>query len=275
MNNHIGHKLIGAKGMSLIGTSILAIAMPISIDTFNPLEVKAQPPGAPTFDVASVKANKTGSTASRISSGPDGSLHAINVTPKSLILDSFRVMDFRLSGAPTWIATERFDIEAKPDPMTRQPDIRPMIRSLLEQRFQLRTHREARELPVFILDAAKSGPKVPEAAEGEAQSGGLRPGASRTSVGPKGGEISGNAIPIAKFIEMLMPQVGRPVLDRTGLVRKYDISLKFFPDSTTPGVEAGPSIFTALQEQMGLRLEASREIIEMLVIDHVERPSEN
>src|SRR2546425_3181432 len=238
----------------------------------------------PAFEVASVKPNSSVSGPARISSGPDGSLRAINTTLRLLILQAYGVFDYQLVGRPDWLDTARFDVEGKAASGIDNRNVLEMLQSLLEDRFKLKVHRETRELPVFILTAAKGGSKLQPAFAGRSGLSGLGPGASRTNVGPAGGELSGNGIGTAKLIDMLVRQVGRPIIDKTSLTGTYDFILKFAPQPTNAGLinvgdaisdPSGPSIFTALTEQLGLRLESGRGPVEVLVIDHAEKPSEN
>jgi uncharacterized protein (TIGR03435 family) len=234
----------------------------------------------PAFEVASIKPNESGSRASRTSSGPDGSLRATNTTLRGLILSAYEIFDHQLVGGPDWINTARFDVEGRAASGLNDPDVLAMTRSLLEDRFLLRIHRETREMPVFALTVDKDGPKLQPTQNGRSGPGGLRAGQSRSNVTSAGGELSGSGIAIVKLMEMLVPQAGRPIIDRTNLAGTYDFSLKFAPLSANTTVPAGtdssaPFFFTAIQEQLGLKLEAAKGPVEVLVIDSVAKPSEN
>ena len=247
----------------------------------------------PQFEVASVKPNNSGSFSSRSSTdGDSGYFRAVNVTLKSLTLSAYRLFDFQLVGGPDWITTARFDIEAKVDraalplPKTTppgQPDVMSlMVQSLLQERFQLKTHLETRELPVFTLTVAKNGTKLTSTVEGRPGPGGLNAGSSRSSSTAAGTEMSGSGITISRLINMLAGQAGRPIIDKTNLTGQYDVILKFAPvqnviaTSGEPGAEpSGSSLFTALQEQLGLKLESSKGPVEVLVIESVSKPTEN
>jgi uncharacterized protein (TIGR03435 family) len=241
----------------------------------------------PQFEVASIKPNNSGSSSSRSSSdGTSGYFRGANVTVRSLIVSGYRLFDLQVVGGPDWITTARFDIEAKVDRTVlplREPDaISLMIQSLLEERFQLKMHRETRELPVFTLTVGKSGAKLTCTVEGRPGPGGLKAGSSRSSGTAAGTEMSGSGITIAQLINMLSGPVGRPIIDKTNLTGQYDFTLKFAPlqNVTDPagdrGAEPiGPSLFTALEEQLGLKLESSKGPVEVLVIDSVSKPSEN
>jgi uncharacterized protein (TIGR03435 family) len=236
----------------------------------------------PVFQVTSVKPNNSGSRGARISDSPDGSLRADNTTVRLLLLRAYGVFDYQVVGSPDWINTARFDIEGKAESGLTKPDVLAMTRSLLEDRFKLRVHRDTRESSVFLLIVAKDGLKLQPTVEGRLGPGGLRPGDSRSNVDSTSGELSGSGIGVAKLIGMLVPHVGRPIIDKANLTGLYDFTLKFTPQQTT--VTTGgdaladvgvPSIFTALTEQLGLKLESAKGPVEVLVIESVSRPSEN
>ena len=213
---------------------------------------------------------------------------ATGVTLQGLIREAYEVEDNQISGAPAWLDSERYDIEAKADKSVadelqklsfdqRLVEYRRMLQALLGDRFQLTLHRETKELPVYALVIAKKGPKLQETHPGDNDPTGMTFG---------WGLLKGEGVPIALLVRHLSrQQLDRPVVDKTGLTGKYDFTLKWIPDDRrTPTVgqqgtddtpPPGPSIFTAIQEQLGLRLEPQKGPVEVLVIDHVERPSEN
>jgi uncharacterized protein (TIGR03435 family) len=244
------------------------------------------------FEVASVKPNKSGSQRSSTNTN-NGLLRATNVTLRQLILQSFRMLDFQL-GAPDWMSTERFDVEAKAESGAIPPAGTPaenavraeiqakMLQSLLEDRFQLRSHRETKELPIFALVLAKDGPKLQPTVEGRPGPNGLTAGSSRTNGTSAGVEMSGSGITMDRLISMLASQAGRPIINKTDLTGTFDFTLKFAQaaNTATAGGDSvveptGPSLFTAIQEQLGLKLESAKAPVEVLVIDSVQRPSEN
>jgi uncharacterized protein (TIGR03435 family) len=218
---------------------------------------------------------------------------------KMLIGFAYNVRDFQILGGPSWINTDRFDINAKADShdeidsatdpakltdeqrMTALERERERLRNLLEDRFQLKTRRETKEQQVYALVLAKGGPKIQESKEGMG---------AMTRMGR--GMLTAQGVTPAMLASTLSQPLGRPVIDKTGLTGKYDIELKWTPDPgqgpagltgpLPPGVQLppppdpnGPSIFTALTEQLGLRLESEKAPAEVLVIDRVEKPSEN
>jgi uncharacterized protein (TIGR03435 family) len=267
------------------------------------------------FEVASVRPNTSGSSSISIQNQPGGRYTATNVPLRLLIRNAYRIQDSQLSGAPDWVASERFDIVAKADgPMSPpMPGGGPsrtqlMLRSLLEERFKLAVRWETREAPIYALTLArpdgKLGPQIrpstvdcqalaaarraggppapgPSVGRGAAPAPGERPACgARMGLG----EVSAGSQPISQLVTMLSQWVQRNVIDRTGLQGFFDFDLKWTPDQLPqgpppPGVPIpsvdpdGPSIFTALQEQLGLKLESARGPVETLVIDHVERPT--
>ena len=270
--------------MRAIGRTLM-LAMAVS-------SVAAHPEfSRPQFEVASIKPNNSGSSSSRSSTdGTSGYFRATNATLRSLILSGYRLFDFQLVGGPDWITTARFDIEAKVDraalPLPKTPIGEPdpmslMLQSLLEERFQLKTHRETREQPVFTLTVTKSGTRLTRTVEGRPGPGGLSAGSSRSSTTAAGTEMSGSGMTISRLANMLSGPAGRPIIDKTNLSETYDFVLKFAPvqNLTTagdPGADtSGPSLFTALEEQLGLKLESSKGPVEVLVIDSLSKPSEN
>ena len=196
-----------------------------------------------------------------------------------------------ISGGPSWIDSERYTILAKTNGTPSQPMMRgPMLRALLEDRFQLRIRRETREVPVYLLTVAKGGPKLKPSREGSCPTpnpaGGSCPG-SIWVARKESNIVIDQQETIAGFIRMLSQRVGRPVIDKTGIKGTFDFHLEYAPDEFSGGATAearvqgglpdvsGESIFTAVQEQLGLRIESAKGPGEFLVIDHVERPSEN
>jgi uncharacterized protein (TIGR03435 family) len=213
---------------------------------------------------------------------PTGTFTASGTTLKVLVQQAFGVRDFQISGGPSWVNTERWDLKAKPDgPAGQIPpaQLQPMLRGLLEERFQLQTHRESKEMPVYELILAKGGSKLQ---------------ANRSEPGPGirmgRGELTGKKVTVALLMQVLSQQVGRTIVDKTGLTGEYDFSLNWTPEvgqgggqfgsnaggpTPPPPSGDGATIFTALQEQLGLKLEAAKGPVEMIVIDKAERPSDN
>lgn len=270
--------------------------------TLLTLGLFAQPAAPPlTFEVASVKPSPPDARGTSIQIQPGGSLRVSNAPLMMILTVAYDVRPFQISGGPNWLTSERYDIVARAergmDPDADPPDPRKMtdnqlktlgeqmrerLRALLAERFELVIHRDTREAPVYVLVVGKNGPKLQTAEEGKDGRRGMQMGR---------GQLTGMAAPLAMLATTLSNQLGRPVLDRTGLTGKYDFKLEWTPDpgqgeikpgALAPGVEpppesdsSGPSIFTAIQEQLGLRLESQKGPMEMIVIDHVEKASAN
>jgi uncharacterized protein (TIGR03435 family) len=209
----------------------------------------------------------------------------------------------RLIG-PSWLDSERYDINAKVPPGTSVQQFKMMLQALMAERFGLRVHREARESPVYNLVLAKEGPKLREAPEGlkplgGAPLGGLsldRDGFPQLPLGTAGlvgapeagwARLTARGQPISALVQVLSTRLGQPVVDKTGLTGQYDFNLEFSTEGLTPlfpgrppapagaDSEGGPSLFGAVQK-LGLRLERGRAPLEMLIIDHLDRvPTEN
>lgn len=232
---------------------------------------------ATSFEVVSVKPSNPRCPGMSVGE-PLGRFWAHCVTVWGLIYNAYDVRSFRdhPPGLPGWADSDLFDVDAKTDEQTatamlklsreaveRQQQL--MLQSLLADRFHLRVHYESKIEPVYELAAAKGGPKVtPWPAEQPPRGSSLGPGAIR---------VQGQ--PIAMLTMWLSQVAGRMVLDKTGLTGKYDIYLKWTPDDQQGTADAGPTLFTALQEQLGLKLQPAKAPISSLVIDRVEQPSGN
>jgi uncharacterized protein (TIGR03435 family) len=254
----------------------------------------------PAFDVVSIKPNKSDSGMVRIMAKPDG-YAASNVSLKMLIQSAYGIREDLISGAPSWADPARFDIDAKVagsdvDALKNlsQEQRRSTLQPLLADRFKLKVHTETKQLPVYELVLAKGGSKLKEAIPGDTYANGIKgpDGVGRGGMmrfGP--GQLTAQAVPTTSLTNMLSQQLHRTVIDKTGLTGKYDLELSWTPDqgsdpmfkgpdssqqrADTAPDSSGPSIFTALQEQLGLRLQSAKGPVETLVIDHVEMPSEN
>jgi uncharacterized protein (TIGR03435 family) len=267
-----------ALGMSMtfvLLDSELAIAQS---GTGGQLDAVAKPPA---YDVVSIKPTDPQAHAWWHRLTADGL--SMNVTLKSLIFTAYSIQtDNQISGLPGWAASTQFDVEGKMDadtaaslaklPQNEQYNQRQaMLQALLADRFGLKVHHETRELPVYILVIAKGGSKMQETSADE-----------RTGVSFGHGQFTGRGITIGSLVVYLSGMLGQPVVDKTGLTGNYDAKLQWTPDdaagpSQTSGtsLDSGPSIFTALQEQLGLKLEPSKAPMDTIVVDYLERPSEN
>jgi uncharacterized protein (TIGR03435 family) len=208
---------------------------------------------------------------------------------------SLNLPSSQVVGGPAWINSEGYDIEVKPGADTDPKQYWLMWQTLLADRFNLRLHRETRELPIYILTVAKSGPKLPAAKEAGCVS--FPPGTPPRYVpgkvdcgyvsGPLSGyeagllHIKGSKVHIADLIRELTSILDRPVLDKTGFTGEFDLDLRFtrdealrgFPGYGGPGDPSLPNIFAALERQLGLKLAQAKGPVEVLVVDHAERPA--
>lgn len=239
---------------------------------------------AQSFEVVSIKPSDPASQGTRIGIAPGGIFQARGVTLKALIRQAYDVRDFQISGAPGWIDAERYDIEGKGNgPEVSEADLIKMtdeqrnqfqqqmlgkLRALLADRFQLKIHQETKELPVYALVISKSGLKIVKKADNFTPQSGLS--LRRNAEGKT--ELKGTDAPMGFLTEELSKQVGRRVIDKTELKGNFDFQMTFAPDLADSD---GPSIFTAVEQQLGLKLEPQRGPVELLVIDRVERPSAN
>jgi uncharacterized protein (TIGR03435 family) len=258
-----------------------------------------QPAVRPEFEVASVKPNASGSSNLLMRPPVDGRFSATNVTLKMLIALAYKMRQLEISGGPAWLASDRYDINAKAADVNISGDqSRLMLQRVLEDRFKLVVHRETRELPIYALLPAKNGLNIPDAKEGSCMATGSNPPRASTPgqpftplcgsfiVTPTG--LEGKRISMAQLANTLSGIVGPPVIDKTGYAAAFDFHLEFTRDVTAaqpnfpaaagdtgPADASGPSIFTALQEQLGLKLEAAKGPVEIVVIDHAEKASAN
>ena len=243
--------------------------------------VSAQTAPIPTstdlaFEVASVKPNNSGSNASSTSGRP-GSFTATNVTARQLIVFAYRLREFQIATGPGWIASDHFDIVARA-PENAKTDNPAMMRALLRDRFKLVAHMETQQGQIYALTMARSdrrlGPQLKPTAVNCAPS---QPGApSSCGTNTFSGRIVGTGQSMAQLATALASYgVHRTVLDRTELKGSYDFELRWTPDTSTSAGAANdaPSIFAALQEQLGLKLDAERGSVQMLIVDGIERPT--
>ncbi len=261
--------------------------------------------GAPArFEVVSIKPS-TEQRMRYVRPMPGGRLVA-SAPVRMLILNAYHVQSFEVVGGPSWVDSDRYQVEARAEGNPDRDQLLRMLQPLLADRFQLKVHRETREMPVYELVADRRGPTLPPpkdeacAAPGpntpsdwaggriEPPTAGRGPvppcGALRVSLDPSGVRMQGGKVGIAELARTLAMVMGRPVVDKTGLTGLYDLKLGFAADASTPELPPPPpgspdsnlpSIFTALQEQLGLRLATAKGPVEVLVIDRVERPSAN
>jgi uncharacterized protein (TIGR03435 family) len=286
---------------TLPGPAVLATAILLVIAAYG---MFAQSADSPRFEVASVKRGSewTLEVPMIVRPQPGGRLTTTNAPLIILIQRAYGVQAYQVVGGPAWVSSDGYNIEAKPETNTDQKQMWLMLQTLLADRFKLKVHRETKELPVYALTATKGGLKLPKPKGGpcaEILTGPLpTPGQPRPAppCGPgifkagTGLTMQGLNLTMAKFTGFLGTIIGREVIDRTGFTRKFDLHLEFASDDAIAGLPisrrpsdsdqpqdpaARPIIFTALQEQLGLKLESTKGPVEVIVIDHVERPTEN
>lgn len=281
MIQRVVRKMDSIKTLSTLGI------LSISIATMTGSLSQAQSPGAaspgstasPEFEVATIKPVKE-PNPNRMRDRTEGRRFTTRFTTlRDLIMMSYQLDPRQILGAPAWVATDEYDVDAVAGDEGQLADhTAEMLQKLLADRFKLTFHREQREMPVYALVVAKGGPKL-EVAD---------PTGKHSSGCQRLGVCNFKTEPLQHFARWLQFAVlDRPVQDKTGLAGTFDFSLSWTPDESqftvmgihapppTNNPNAPPGLFTAIQEQLGLKLEPQKIPSEVLVIDHVERPSEN
>jgi uncharacterized protein (TIGR03435 family) len=271
----------------------------LTLPTFLAATLLAQS-GAPRFDVAAIKPSSEAMLNYMFVRAQPGGRLTATAPVKLLIQNAYSLQPFQIVGGPSWVESDRYEIDAKAEGNPPREQLLAMLQPLLAERFHLQTHRETRELPVYALVVSKGGSKLPSPQDGSCTKQdpnsapilpppGTPPPCGRIVVraSPAGVRMLGGQVPLSEFIRVLSTVMGRTVLDRTGLTATYDISVGFTPDSLAAGLpplnipsagasdSAPPSIVTAIQEQLGLKLESTKGPVNVLVIDRVERPTAN
>jgi uncharacterized protein (TIGR03435 family) len=228
---------------------------------------------APTFEVATIKpAAPSPDGHTHINYPPDDRFSAINITLLALMQWAYSMPEKQILDGPPWLGSTRFDIQAKADNGDQIKSLsseqvselkRRMVQALLADRFHLKLHEETRTLPAYDLVLAKGGSKLQAS-----QSNGKSIGTSRTY-------FNGQGLTMILIAEELSKITGRVVVDKTGLSDRYDFKLQWSADDAPVTDNSGPSLFTAIQEQLGLKLEPAKEAAPVLVIDHVDPPTPN
>jgi bla regulator protein blaR1 len=311
MTDFMPNRLSFGRKVLLIVFGLAAIAGPVFFGLLNAPQIRAQSPPTtgqplPSFEVASIKPNRS---PDGVMQGlyPPGRVSFRYTTMKRLIAFAYHVRPFQVTGEPSWINSDKWDIDAKePDALAEQrrnlsviqqrQKVGLLVQALLTDRCRLKVTHEVRELPIYALVVAKRGPKLRAAKPGDTYPNGLK-GDNGQPIGHGDdfhfgrGSLIAQGIPLQAWVDVLSFQLGRTILDQTGLKGKYDFNLHWTPDENAdvpagPGGDPngaggpapdilGPSIFTAIQEQLGLRLESTKGPVEVVMIDHIERPSEN
>lgn len=289
MLRRMGRQLDFRKKLLLATAGIAAVAGPILFGVASGPAMRAQsqpaaPAAPPAFEVASVKPNSSGDRNTMFQITPGGRFHCSNVSPQMLIIMAYDLKPNQLTGGPSWLDSVKYDITAKAEGPEEPERLKQMMQTLLADRFKLAFHRETKDLPIYELVTAKNGPKLHPSAEDARK--------NQQQFARMGrGMMDLQQMTMANFADHLSRLVGRNVFDRTGIAGTYDIKLEWTPDESEsqmfkgppdgagpppPSPDAtGPSLFGALQEQLGLKLVAGKGPVEIVVIDHVEKASEN
>ena len=283
MNCALSPATTGSNHLPYLGASAEIGLFFIAVSLFLVLPVSAQPatgsgtePSARklTYDVVSIRQSKLEGMSIN---GSGDRFVARGTTLWGLLFNAYKLRpNDDIHGLPSWAKSDGFDVEAGMDadtyaelqrmPALEQSEERAMmLQAVLADRFKLKMHYESRERPIFALEIAKSGSRLKEWPSDKTPEG----------VFWGRGKIEVRGAPMERFVFCLSDTLGRTVVDRTGLTGKYDIDLKWTPDELQGTPDGGASIFTAVQEQLGLKLEPTRGIVQTFVVDHVERPSEN
>jgi uncharacterized protein (TIGR03435 family) len=236
----------------------------------------AQTPAVrPEFEVASIKLNTT--TDRLYYKSFSNRFTARNMTAKLMTQLAWHVQSFQVSGGEGWFDSQGFDFEATTDRPVTWGQMKLMFQSLLQDRFKLAFHRQTKDALIYALVSGKNGVRMKLSPDQTPWTGDHpnEPGTTGANMDIRSGSLTGDSIPMAMFVDFLTGQVGRPVVNETGLRGRYAIDLRWSPDAAEQTDPASASLFTAIQEQLGLKLESTKGPMEMLVIDHVEKPSEN
>jgi uncharacterized protein (TIGR03435 family) len=279
----------GAAGITLLCVSIVCIAETPRLQTqeFEVASIKQDTSPRPPLNVVDLTFLRASASVAR-----NGRYSQRATTLRVLIQAAYGISDVQIVGAPSWVTTERYDVDARAPGAATFNDMKGMLQSLLADRFQLAFHREIRQLPVYELAPASSGlkimPMTPGSCVGVEQAKPFEPlnicGGLRRQIAGFAPErrdvIEAVGVPMAKLVEYLSEETGRTVLDRTGFRDVFNFRLEFassvdagLAGVTSPG--SGLSIFTAVEDQLGMRLRSTTGPVEVLVIDRVERPTPN
>ncbi|HEV2379384.1 MAG TPA: M56 and DUF3738 domain-containing protein [Terriglobia bacterium] len=303
---HIGQNLTLARKLLLaVGGSVAMIA-PIAIGSLTVQVSHAQSTvGQPRFAVASIKRSNSTDRRRWFDVQPDGQLTVANMTVNQLIQYAYAIKGYQISGGPDWMKSDLFDIAAKPESSAKPDQLNLMLQSLLAERFQLATRRDTQEASVYALTTAKDGPKLKEVHDSDPDmddpfiqnavkrapnAANFRHG-RRSIVILRRGLLIAQSAKLTGFANDLSDFLGRAVIDKTDLTGTYDLKLEWQPDANQVAMflemgvpegygapapdPRGPSLFTAIKEQLGLNLESEKGAVEMFHVEHIERPSAN
>ena len=273
---------MAGRGFQVVSFRFVLLIVVAGIRAMNGA-AQASPDGAraplhPTFDVVSIHPMKEDDGASTHITNPTRTSYfeAVNVNVKALMEVAYKIPDTRMFGGPGWLTAAKFSVEAKADPQVdaqmarlapeqREQLKREMLTALLNDRFKLAVHTETRMMPVFALVLAKTGPRL----------GGIKAGSGTVAAGDDRIDIGAGNDTLEILAYELSWRLGRPVLDRTGLEDRDALVLRWQDDSETATDSSAASLATAIEEQLGLKLEPTRSLVPVLVIEHAEKPTEN
>lgn len=234
---------------------------------------------APAFEAASIKPSDPADRRMRVDAMSGGKLTARSVSLSWLVQFAYHLESYQLSGGPVWMSMSRYDVTARAEDATAGNDrIRQMTQALLAERFALQLHTESKELPIYRMATAKAAKGLRQVAACAA------PDCPVFDMSI-GGQLTARGVTMEDFSRVLTDLTGRPVRNQTNLAGQYDLRLSWTPDDATPGA-IGPrgspspdptlaSIFTALSEQLGLKLQSDKGPVDVYIVDHAEKPSEN
>lgn len=315
MTGKVARKLDFSRKLLLATAAVAAIGAPVFFGLANATPSRAESLGsAPetAYQVVSLKPSNSGGDMHRVRLlfSPER-FTAIGVTAQSLIREAYEIQDNQIYGAPEWLSSQAFDLDAKLDsslveklkkltPEQHAVVAHRMLQSVLADRFKLAVHAETRDLPVYSLVVAEGGPKLKESSAPEVPAGEPMPQEMGGAVAQKRrgmmrmgrGDLNGEGLRTSDLARLLSQQLGTNVVDKTGLTGTYDFNLHWSADDSQfpmlglqPGPRAagsaptpqpaGPELLTAMQEQLGLKLEPHQAPVQVVVIDHVEAPAEN
>jgi bla regulator protein BlaR1 len=264
----------------LLATIAAMVAAPSASAQTSTLQTPAASEPRPVFDVATIKPSAPSMTYALYEAAAPGDLRLSGFTVRELILNAYGLLPFQLTGEPAWADSQRYDITAKVIDDSTDENVNRFVRehgtsrataaitvsklrlqSLLADRFQLEVHMTTKEMPIYALVIAKNGPKFHSHSE------------SPFRIGP--GLIEGHGVSMDVLIANLSFELDHILIDKTGLTGTYDIALKWTPDDASASNWSAPSLRTALEEQLGLKIESQKGPVKVLVVDRVARPSSN
>ena len=279
---------MSGRGVRWIGLAgLMGLALSVAGQTVAGQTVAGQTGAAPAFAVSAIKVSGPASGNGRsVKFLPGGRFSARNVTLRILIKIAYDLNDDQLAGGPAWTAFKGFDVDAKPDTpasdgnmtaLERQQYRQALLQGLLRERFQLKLRSDTKDMTVYVLDVGRGGPKLKDSQAAPA-------GSPINPIRGGSGSLAATGASMADLANELNETVGHPVEDLTGLKGRYDFKLEWTPDSsavaTGPAAasgagDTGPDLFTAIQQQLGLKLEARKRMAAYEAIESVQLPQEN